>query len=78
MPSSIVYFGAVVTAGHPVRILAHKECDGRDTAGDNAAAALTVFVEHRRMRGQAAPSRNAGPSLDDVRDRRIVVGNATL
>ena len=66
-----------MAASHPVGVIAHKKSDGSDAAGDDAAAALSAFVQHRGMRRQAAPS-DRSSQAEIVQGRRIVVGNAPL
>ena len=66
-----------MAASHPVGVIAHKKSDGSDAARDDAAAALSAIVQHRRMRREAAPSHNS-PQAKIVQRSRIVVGDAPL
>src|SRR5207237_6247996 len=49
------------TAGrHPVRLLAHKEGDGRNAGGNDAAATIARILEGGGMRRETSPADGAG------------------
>ncbi len=60
---------------HPVRLFAHKECNGSDASGDDAAASVAGVFKRCRMRREPAPADSAG-ERELIQDFGIVVDHA--